>query len=531
MLKNNFLRNNIINKLSNKEIIHKEIMRITNKYHLKNNLISPKKKNKNLNFYISIINRNLKNNYNSSNKTFQEFLIESLIKRKEGHFFAKFRDEEIYNQKQEFLNQFYKKKESKKKIKNYTIYYKNYSEYFCKPIISDFPCNKIMNKHMEIKAEIFYDENYANKSKQYKLKDKGTKEMNIFNKDIIKEIETMKNSKKKQFFFGFNKSFNESSTFENISNIFPYPIKLIKVNDLKISKKSANIDKNDSILNNSINSILYMLTKNPKKEKEKKNMTSLNSPPSTSKNSPMKNSIKFNNPYYLKLKHHILINPINNIYNLSPTINYKKNIFKKKVDSPLSFNETQKLKKTSSKIRKLKPSRKLSFYQRNNNNNTTQNIIKYMNKNDKYQRNNNSPLMVNLKSPMNLYLAQSKLIRSTSNINKYSVRNSKNSHFNSSRNSNALSNNSQNKKLSVKSSLEDNNHLIINRKVIQNYRGNYSNLSLNPSLNKISVDFNSTKNNSKKFGKLIFPNKNFSIRANSNDYNKIKPTISLLKSY
>ena len=82
--------------------------------------------------------------------------------------------------------------------------------------------------------------------------------MNIFNKDIIKEIETMKNSKKKQFFFGFNKSFNESSTFENISNIFPYPIKLIKVNDLKISKKSANIDKNDSILNNSINSIVFL---------------------------------------------------------------------------------------------------------------------------------------------------------------------------------------------------------------------------------------------------------------------------------
>ena len=121
------------------------------------------------------------------------------------------------------------------------------------------------------------------------------------------------------------------------------------------------------------------------------------------------------------------------------------------------------------------------------------------------------------------------MIRSTSNINKYSVRNSKNSHFSSSRNSNALSNNSQNKKLSVKSSPEDNNHLIVNRKVIKNYRGNYSNLSLNPSLNKISVDFNST--NSKKFGKLIFPNKNFSIRANSNDYNKIKPTISLLKSY
>jgi hypothetical protein len=77
MLKNNYLRNNIINKLSNKEIIHKEIK---NKYHLKNNLISQKKRNKNLNFYISIINRNLKNNHNSSNKTFQEFLIESLIK-------------------------------------------------------------------------------------------------------------------------------------------------------------------------------------------------------------------------------------------------------------------------------------------------------------------------------------------------------------------------------------------------------------------------------------------------------------------
>ncbi len=249
-------------------------------------------------------------------------------------------------------------------------------------------------------------------------------------------------------------------------------------------------------------------------------MTSLNSSPPTSKNSPMKNSIKLNSPYYLKLKHHILLNPINNIYNLSPTINSNKNIFKKKVDSPLSFIETQKLKKTSSKIRKLKPSRKLSFYKRNNNNNTTQNIINYMNKNDKYQRNNNSPLMLNLKSPMNLYLAQSKLIRSTSNINKYSVRSSKNSHFNSLRNSNALYNNSQNKKLRVKSSPEDNNHLIVNRKDIKNYRGNYSNLSLNPSLNKISVDFNSTKNSSKKFGKFIVPNKNFSIRANSNDYIK-----------
>ena len=483
MLRKN-LGKNLNKKLSDKEIIKKEIIRMSNKYNLKSISFSPKKKKK-IYYYISKMNKNLEKNYNSSNKNFSNFLIESLIKKKQSHFYAKLRDEEIYNENKEYLIQIYNKKESKKKIKNYTIYYKNYSEYFCRPIISDFSCNKIMNKHMELKAEIFYEENYAKKPKKSKIEGKGNKDYNIFNKDIVKEIEDEKHSKRKKLFCGFNQSLNKSSSIDNISNIYPYPIKLIKLKE------------NNTSTSNSLNSLLYMLTKTYKKEKEKENRTSLHS---LNKNSPIKNNININNPLYSKLKHQILSN------NLSPSIIYKKNIFKRKFDYPLSYNENQKLKKTSSKIRNLYSNRKLSFY-KSNNNNTTQNLIKYIRKSDKYIRNNPSHLRVNLKSPMNLYLAQSKLIRSTSNVNKYSVRISKNSNFNSSRNSNIISNNSRYKKISRKSSSDDN--IVINSNNVRNYKKNYSNLSLNPSLNKISFEFFSNKHNSMKFGKLVFPNKNF----------------------
>ena len=66
--------------------------------------------------------------------------MDSLVKQKKGYFLAKFREISI-NDIDEFLYKYYRKKESIKKIKIYPIYYKNYSFYFCNPLIIDFACN------------------------------------------------------------------------------------------------------------------------------------------------------------------------------------------------------------------------------------------------------------------------------------------------------------------------------------------------------------------------------------------------------
>ncbi len=201
------------------------------------------------------------------------------------------------------------------------------------------------------------------------------------------------------------------------------------------------------------------------------------------------------------------------------------------------FNEQIEIKKTSSNNKLKSPSNlknTFSLKSKNNSNKDTnknvRNILRVLSQNE----NNTSPVKNNIKTPIDFYLTQSKLFKSPSNNLQESER--KKSNLKSSRNSKNIVFNFQNssKKMIKKSSIEDSTISIPSRNLLRNSHNNINKLIHNSGKknnNIINNNFSSGHKNNQiltKKGKLIFPNKEISTRANSNDYNLIKPQISLL---
>ena len=501
-----------------------------------NNLKHFKKNNQSKQIPFFIIMNYLKKKHNSNKSTFKNYLMDSLVKQKKGYFLAKFREISI-NDIDEFLYKYYRKKESIKKIKIYPIYYKNYSFYFCNPLIIDFACNNILCNYIAFKAEIFYENNYAEKKKNDNVGN-----FNIFNSELINQIEKI--SKRKKIFFGFNNLNNDNSSIDNISNIISISKRIIYNNNKHI------LNKKDLSNSNSLYSIIHMITNNSKKEKNinnnnnnnnNKNNNSNNINNNNNNNNNINNNNNNNNSnnnnnnnYINNLNNQKQLNKIpeiilsfdrdkNSKRNTNPVffkLNYykqsnsqkKRNIFtnfrnKKKIIT--SQNESIKLKKSSS-IREIKTNIKISI---NKNNNTTQSIMKYNESNDKILKNNqSSPLILNLKSP--IHFSQTKL-NNFSTINK--LKKNKILYLNS-RNSNILSYNSQIKLIHGKSSSDD---ILYNRNKTLKINKKYNFSSTNK---KYSCKYLSLKNYKENKINISKVNPYFK------HYEKIIPKVGLLKS-
>ena len=544
-------------------------------------------------YYTSILKYKLSNKYKTTEDTYNNYLIERLIGKKRGHILAKYRDMEIYNFIHEYNKRFYHLNESIVKIPKFAIYYKNYSLFFCCPTLADQACNKIMNKHMEKIAQIFFDQNYVNKNKKNKKLEveKEKTEINIFNKGVIEEIEIDILPQKKKFYTGFNSFDKDTSFFDNISNINPFPksqLNLNELKDFKINQSNNNyIVDSESTLSNSINSILSILT--TKKEKIKinylnnKNNDKDNNIFNDNKNNNNNNTIHLINNNYVNNNINMRNNSMNyktisNVFQTpkkktnyissnsslknSKIKSYKKISEKKGLVSQLTnnvisssnfhsnynidyrrsfhtkyssqyFNEQIEIKKTSSNNKIKSPSNLKNTFSNNNSkkdtNKNVRNILKVLSQNE----NNTSPLKNNIKTPIDFYLTQSKLFKSPTNDLRESER--KKSNLKSSRNSKNIVFNFQNssKKIIKKSSIEDSTISIQSRNLLRNSHNNINKLIHNSGKknNIINNNFSSGHKNNQiltKKGKLIFPNKEISTRANSNDYNLIKPQISLL---
>jgi hypothetical protein len=544
-------------------------------------------------YYTSILKYKLSNKYKTTEDTYNNYLIERLIGKKRGHILAKYRDMEIYNFIHEYNKRFYHLNESIVKIPKFAIYYKNYSLFFCCPTLADQACNKIMNKHMEKIAQIFFDQNYVNKNKKNKKLEveKEKTEINIFNKGVIEEIEIDVLPQKKKFYTGFNSFDKDTSFFDNISNINPFPksqLNLNELKDFKINQSNNNyIVDSESTLSNSINSILSILT--TKKEKIKinylnnKNNDKDNNIFNDNKNNNNNNTIHLINNNYVNNNINMRNNSMNyktisNVFQTpkkktnyissnsslknSKIKSYKKISEKKGLVSQLTnnvisssnfhsnynidyrrsfhtkyssqyFNEQIEIKKTSSNNKLKSPSNLKNTFSNNNSkkdtNKNVRNILKVLSQNE----NNTSPLKNNIKTPIDFYLTQSKLFKSPTNDLRESER--KKSNLKSSRNSKNIVFNFQNssKKIIKKSSIEDSTISIQSRNLLRNSHNNINKLIHNSGKknNIINNNFSSGHKNNQiltKKGKLIFPNKEISTRANSNDYNLIKPQISLL---
>ena len=141
--------------------------------------------------YKKYFHKKLSIKYNVLPKEYILIQLENFVKAKYCHSLAKFKEDLLYNYEQEFLNKFYNKKDSNKKIPLFSEFYKTYLAFFCRPTLSELNLNELIEEMVERKAKAFYQENY-----QEEKDDKNSKK-------IINTIFFKKRYFKKKYFDRF----------------------------------------------------------------------------------------------------------------------------------------------------------------------------------------------------------------------------------------------------------------------------------------------------------------------------------------
>jgi len=143
-----------------------------------------------------------------------------LIYNTSSHFNILFKECQLNMSKDEYLKRFYKKRETRERIPMLSDYYKNYHLFFCKPVIRDFYAYELLHSHEELKAEIFYKNNYKDE-------------------DTIKNFENNENKEDTK---------NESSCLSSLDNI--------------TNNKIIFTERNKNIIDNDLDEKMYTITLN-----------------------------------------------------------------------------------------------------------------------------------------------------------------------------------------------------------------------------------------------------------------------------
>ena len=199
-------QNNVFNKIDQDSLdlldLSRELFKVTqnNNKKSKNNL-SMKDYIKKVN-YLS--NLKIRKKYNCTPSQYEKYVVEYLLNNADCHLVSVFKEKMLTDYIDEFLRRKYNISESKERIPKFSLYYKNYLEFFCKPTYNCFKYNDLIQNYGEKKAELYYKDNYqggqsndeedngfeesssdesSNKEPEYELNDNNGE---IFNK-IVKE--------------------------------------------------------------------------------------------------------------------------------------------------------------------------------------------------------------------------------------------------------------------------------------------------------------------------------------------------------
>jgi hypothetical protein len=171
----------------------------------------------------------------------------------------------LFNYEEEFLNRFFPRKMSLKKIPLFAEFYKSYLKFFCFPTLAELNLNDLIEDMVEKKAKAFYNENYKEESEI----DKSQKKINvvIFTNKIRKDISRVNSlsnltktsiryiggntNKSSHSLVTIEKLFNELNNEENKKKKNKINKIHIKIDDKSDNKNNNTINKN----NNKINSI------------------------------------------------------------------------------------------------------------------------------------------------------------------------------------------------------------------------------------------------------------------------------------
>ena len=116
----------------------------------------------------------LNNKYANKNNLKYQYIglvMQNLIFNKSTHLVSVFKDYMITDYIEEFLKRYYKIYESKNKLPQFSLFYKNYLKFFCIPTMKNIFVNNLIHNRCEKKAEFFYNQNYKNKRNDYSSSD------------------------------------------------------------------------------------------------------------------------------------------------------------------------------------------------------------------------------------------------------------------------------------------------------------------------------------------------------------------------
>ena len=297
-----------------------------------------------------LINNNKK--HNSTPNIKNKMIINDLIRSKENHLTATFKDYLILDNVEEFLKRFYLYKESLAKFPKFYNYYKKYLLFFCKPTFRENYLNKIVQDYGECKAELYYNDYYG-----YKKKEKSKNE-NKKNTEIPKTIFTESIRSKIAKIQDNTLYISSNETTKNYNEINEPSIIL--------QNTSQNNSKSTITLENSI----IKIVKNIKEKNDtEKNLNDVNNK---------------NNDRILKQKLQTLCETCDNKKNNSTKINKKLNIINETLTKINNMKNTKNSFKISQK--QLGSINKEKLF----NNNFSNTINSYREKNDTNRVNNNN---------------------------------------------------------------------------------------------------------------------------------------------
>ena len=328
---------------------------------------------KHLNLYLiqyqKYFNKKLVIKYNILPNEYTLMKLDNFITAKYCHSLASFKEKLIFNYDEEFLNRFFSKKESLKKIPLFADFYKSYLKFFCFPTLSELKLNDLIEDMVEKKAKAFYNENYSEKS------DKNEKKINvvIFTNKIRQDISrrnsltnltktTIKNPSIT------NKSSGSLITIEKIYNEMNNEKKPITITNSINNNNKNNSSLNKGMKNSVILHKIKQKTKNDEKEKEINNISNKIKNNTTtdcisSGKKKIKNKISRNIQDKLlgkkastnnSHKISILQKNINLILKLNSKINFNKNIYtpqeKQRISSNSKNNSKNLFKENKTKM-------------------------------------------------------------------------------------------------------------------------------------------------------------------------------------
>ena len=225
--------------------------------------------------------KNFSKKYNTLPDQYSLIQIDNFISGKYCHSLASFKEKLIFNYDEEFLKKYYKIKETSKKIPLFYEFYKSYLKFFCIPIFSNLPLNELLDKVVEKKAKVFYDENYKDEPK------KVEKKLNfvIFTSKIRKDLSRATN------LTNLSKTTIKEGNLTNKSSIISYNSLAKIFNEIDFKEKPNRVINNNVIQNKSFNRKDNLNDYKNEKIKKKKNVLKIKVKDGNSVKNNIKNNI------------------------------------------------------------------------------------------------------------------------------------------------------------------------------------------------------------------------------------------------